>query len=350
MMQDEITRLNPPPALPSLLDAALPHRKKPTRKRSVIQTSVLAAGSDLSRAAILERAGQILEGPKSDELMPPPFLATQGFSTSALGSEIGSGGGLGQAGEPGWVDGLEEENAGRAQASRLTDDGTEPHEASSVSLAFPLILSSLYDTNSFFQSFSLCHHVHLLLRSPRPRPRPPTLSSSSAQAQVRPFLLLRKSSRRTGTRSDSRQRGGPLEVRRKFWRRSCSGTTRTLRHRRSLAANSNTPRLMTTHITPTTTLMTSIYEPILFFSLPRPTYERLPLQRLRDPHLPTSKSSTILLLAPPTLSTDPTRRPRSTTTTMVSSTGRVTSGSRNTCRGEKTSATTATRWTLPSID
>lgn len=143
MMQDEITRLNPPPALPSLLDAALPHRKKPTRKRSVIQTSVFAAGSDLSRAAILERAGQILEGPKSDELMPPPFLATQGFSTSALGSEIGSGRGLAQAGEPGWVAGLEVEDAGRAQASRLTDDETELHEDSSVSLAFPLILSSL---------------------------------------------------------------------------------------------------------------------------------------------------------------------------------------------------------------
>lgn len=107
---------------------------------------------------------------------------------------------------------------------------------------------------------------------------------------------------------------------------------------------------MTTHITPTTTLTTSIHEPILFLSLRRPTHERLPLQRLRDPHLLTWKSSTIPLPVPPNLSIDPTRRPRSTTTTRVSSTGRVTLGSRNTCRGEKTSATTATRRTLPSLN
>lgn len=171
MMQDGITRLNPPPAVPSLLDAALPHRKKPTRKGIVIQTSVFAAGSDLGRAAILERAGQILGGPKCDELMPPPFLATQGFSTSALGSELGSVRGLAQAGEPGWIDGMEVENAGRAQGSRPPDDATEPHEASSVSLAFSLInLISLRCQLTLSKTFALPSH--------------PSVSSSSSSDSV----------------------------------------------------------------------------------------------------------------------------------------------------------------------
>ena len=86
----------PPP--PTLLDSVVPHRKKPARKGSAVESSIFVAGSELGREAIMDRVGQVLgeliAGPSNaadDEMQPPPFPSTQTFSTSGLGARFGAG-------------------------------------------------------------------------------------------------------------------------------------------------------------------------------------------------------------------------------------------------------------------
>lgn len=89
----------PPPT--TLLDSVVPHRKKPTRKGSGVETSVLVAGSEVGRDAIMDRVGQVLDefvpaaplSTTADEgdMQPPPFPTTQAFSTSGLGARFGAG-------------------------------------------------------------------------------------------------------------------------------------------------------------------------------------------------------------------------------------------------------------------
>lgn len=124
----------PPP--PSLLDEALPHHKKVKRKGGAVETSVVVAGSDFAREAIMGRVRQVLDeavdavgqaaAANVDDMPPPPFPTTQAFSTSGLGARFG----LGQGSRSLGTDSVGVPPSAAADQAVSSPDSTVPAEPS----------------------------------------------------------------------------------------------------------------------------------------------------------------------------------------------------------------------------